>query len=87
MTQSATLNALRKEDYTEDFNLKQYCLEWWNCVFNLFAEGFSIDEFYALKAKATHQMQQYSMRFLIALVLKVFSLIRTIYIATRLQMS
>jgi hypothetical protein len=40
------MNDLRKEGYTEDFNLQQNCLECRNGQFKVFADEFKIDRFY-----------------------------------------
>ena len=45
-TLSQTIDALRKEGYTEDFNLQQNCLECRNGQFKLFADEFGVDKFY-----------------------------------------
>ena len=39
-TLSETMNELRKQGYTEDFNLKQNCLECRNGEFKVFADEF-----------------------------------------------
>jgi hypothetical protein len=46
VTLSETMNDLRKEGYTEDFNLQQNCLECRNGQFKVFADEFRIDKFY-----------------------------------------
>ena len=45
-TLSQTIDALRKEGYTEDFNLQQNCLECRNGQFKLFADEFGVDKYY-----------------------------------------
>ena len=45
-TLSETLNELRKEGYTEDFNLQQNCLECRNGQFKVFADEFKVDKYY-----------------------------------------
>jgi hypothetical protein len=45
-TLSETMNELRKEGYTEDFNLQQNCLECRNGRFKVFADEFKVDKFY-----------------------------------------
>jgi len=45
-TLSQTIDALRKEGYTEDFNLQQNCLECHNGQFKLFADEFAVDKYY-----------------------------------------
>ncbi len=46
VTLSGTMNELRKEGYTEDFNLKQNCLECHEGEFKIFAEDFKIDKYF-----------------------------------------
>lgn len=46
VTLSETMNDLRKEGYTEDFNLQQNCLECRNGQFKVFADELKIDRFY-----------------------------------------
>jgi len=45
-TLSETINELRKEGYTEDFNLQQSCLECRNGEFKVFADEFKVDKFF-----------------------------------------
>ena len=45
-TLSETMNDLRKEGYTEDFNLQQNCLECRNGEFKVFTDEFKIDKFF-----------------------------------------
>jgi len=45
-TLSEAMNALRKEGYVEDFNLKQNCLECRNGAYKVFHDEFEIDEFF-----------------------------------------
>lgn len=45
-TLSETMNELRKEGYTEDFNLQQNCLECRNGQFKVFADEFKVDKFF-----------------------------------------
>jgi hypothetical protein len=45
-TLSETMNELRKEGYTEDFNLQQNCLECRNGEFKVFADEFKVDKFF-----------------------------------------
>ena len=45
-TLSETMNELRKEGYTEDFNLQQNCLECRNGQFKLFADEFKVDKYF-----------------------------------------
>lgn len=41
-----TLNKLRKEGYTEDFNLRQNCLECREGAFKIFHDEFQIDKIF-----------------------------------------
>ena len=45
-TLSEGINALRKEGYTEDFNLKQDCIECRKGKFRIFQHEFKIDKVY-----------------------------------------
>jgi hypothetical protein len=45
-TLSGTMNDLRKEGYTEDFNLHQNCLECHNGEFKVFADEFKVDKYF-----------------------------------------
>jgi len=45
-TLSGTMNDLRKEGYTEDFNLHQNCLECRNGEFKVFADEFKVDNYF-----------------------------------------
>jgi hypothetical protein len=45
-TLSETMNELRREGYTEDFNLRQNCLECRNGKFKIFANEFKVDKYY-----------------------------------------
>jgi len=45
-TLSETMNELRREGYTEDFNLQQNCLECRNGAFKVFADEFKVDKFF-----------------------------------------
>lgn len=45
-TVSQAIEALKKEGYTEDFNLRQDCLECRNGRFRVFHDEFHIDKFY-----------------------------------------
>jgi len=45
-TLSETMNELRKEGYTEDFNLQQNCLECRNGQFKVFANEFKVDKYF-----------------------------------------
>jgi hypothetical protein len=41
-----TMNELRNEGYTEDFNLEQNCLECRNGQFRVFAHEFKVDKYF-----------------------------------------
>lgn len=41
-----TMNELRRQGYTEDFNLQQNCLECRNGQFKIFTDEFKIDQFF-----------------------------------------
>ena len=45
-TLSETINALRSQGYTEDFNLRQNCLECRNGAFRVFAGEFKVDQYF-----------------------------------------
>lgn len=45
-TLSETMSELRKEGYTEDFNLQQNCLECRNGEFKIFADEFVVDKYF-----------------------------------------
>jgi hypothetical protein len=45
-TLSETMNELRGQGYTEDFNLQQNCLECRNGEFKVFANEFKVDKYY-----------------------------------------
>lgn len=51
-TLSQTMNELRKEGYTEDFNLRQNCLECRNGEFKVFADEFKIDKYYRFEGES-----------------------------------
>ena len=51
-TLSQTIDALRKEGYTEDFNLQQNCLECRNGQFKLFADEFAVDKYYRFEGES-----------------------------------
>ena len=46
VTLTETLAELRKQGYTEDFNLQQNCLECRNGEFKVFANEFKVDNYY-----------------------------------------
>ena len=45
-TLSGAITQLREEGYTEDFNLRQNCLECRNGNFKVFADEFEVDKFF-----------------------------------------
>ena len=45
-TLSETMEALRREGYVEDFNLREDCIECREGQFKVFADEFQIDEFF-----------------------------------------
>ena len=52
VTLSETLNDLRQEGYTEDFNLRQNCLECRDGQFQMFADDFRIDKYYRFEGES-----------------------------------
>ena len=46
VTLTETMNDLRKQGYTEDFNLQQNCLECRNGQFKIFTDEFKVDKFF-----------------------------------------
>ena len=51
-TLSETMNELRKEGYTEDFNLQENCLECRNGQFKVFADEFKVDKFFRFEGES-----------------------------------
>ncbi|ANE53069.1 phosphoribosylpyrophosphate synthetase [Flavisolibacter tropicus] len=51
-TLSETMNALRQQGYTEDFNLLQNCLECRNGQFKVFAEDFKVDNYFRFEGES-----------------------------------
>jgi hypothetical protein len=45
-TVSQTIDSLRSEGYTEDFNLQQQCLECRNGEYRIFHDEFAVDKFF-----------------------------------------
>lgn len=45
-TLSETMNELRRQGYTEDFNLEEHCLECRNGAFKVFVNDFKVDKYY-----------------------------------------
>lgn len=52
VTLSGTLNDLRNEGYSEDFNLRQNCLECRDGQFKVFADEFKIDKFFRFEGQS-----------------------------------
>jgi hypothetical protein len=52
VTLSETMNELRKQGYTEDFNLRQECLECRDGQFKVFADEFKVDNFYRFEGES-----------------------------------
>lgn len=46
VTLSETINELRQQGYTEDFNLQQNCLECRDGQFKIFTDDFVIDKYF-----------------------------------------
>ncbi len=51
-TLSETMNELRKEGYTEDFNLQQNCIECRNGEFKVFVDEFKVDKYYRFEGES-----------------------------------
>ncbi len=51
-TLSETINELRKQGYTEDFNLQQNCLECRNGEFKVFADEFKVDKYFRFEGES-----------------------------------
>lgn len=47
-----TMNELRKEGYTEDFNLQQNCIECRNGQFKLFTDEFKVDNYFCFEGES-----------------------------------
>jgi hypothetical protein len=52
VTLSETMKELREEGYTEDFNLKQNCLECRNGQFKIFTDEFIVDKYYRFEGES-----------------------------------
>ena len=52
VTLSETMNDLRSQGYTEDFNLRQNCLECRNGEYQVFADEFKVDSFYRFEGES-----------------------------------
>ena len=51
-TLSETMNDLRRQGYTEDFNLQQSCLECRNGQFQVFADDFKVDQYFRFEGES-----------------------------------
>lgn len=51
-TLSETMNELRRQGYTEDFNLQQNCLECRNGDFKIFADDFVVDQHFRFEGQS-----------------------------------
>ena len=51
-TLTGTINELRNEGYTEDFNLQQNCLECRNGEFKVFADEFIVDKYFRFEGES-----------------------------------
>jgi hypothetical protein len=49
---STTINQLRGEGYTEDFNLQQQCIECRNGQYRIFHDEFVVDKFYRFEGES-----------------------------------
>ena len=52
ITLSETINDLRRQGYTEDFNLQQNCLECRSGQFKVFADDFKVDNYYRFEGES-----------------------------------
>jgi len=52
ITLTETLNDLRKEGYTEDFNLRSNCLECRQGQIKVFADDFKVDKFFRFEGES-----------------------------------
>ena len=52
VTLTETLNDLRKEGYTEDFNLSSNCLECRQGQIKVFADDFKVDKFFRFEGES-----------------------------------
>jgi hypothetical protein len=52
VTLSGTINELRQQGYTEDFNLRQNCLECRNGHFKVFTDEFKVDKYYRFEGES-----------------------------------
>ena len=46
------MEELRKQGYTEDFNLRQNCLECRNGQFQVFADEFKVDDYFRFEGES-----------------------------------
>jgi hypothetical protein len=51
-TLSETMNQLREEGYSEDFNLQQNCIECRDGQFKVFSDEFVIDKFFRFEGES-----------------------------------
>jgi hypothetical protein len=51
-TLTEALNGLKKRDYTENLNLKPYCIECPSLALQLYPEDFTIDEYYRFEGNS-----------------------------------
>jgi hypothetical protein len=51
-TLSQTMESLRKEGYTEDFNLQQNCLQCRNGEFKVFTDEFKVDKYFRFEGES-----------------------------------
>lgn len=51
-TLSQAINELRNQGYTEDFNLKPYCLECASSKLQLYPEDFKVDSYYRFEGES-----------------------------------
>lgn len=51
VTLSETMNDLRGQGYTEDFNLRQNCLECGKIMLSLSADDFKVDQFFRFEGE------------------------------------
>ena len=51
-TLSQTMDTLRKEGYTDDFNLQQNCLECRNGQYKVFTNEFKVDKYFRFEGES-----------------------------------
>ena len=52
VTLTQTLNTLREEGYTEDFNLQQNCLVCGDGAFKVFTDEFKVDKYFRFEGES-----------------------------------